>query len=64
MDTTTRQLRTSGELHYPGRVDPPAGTLMGPDTHDRLWEVTGAVYDTSTNTTTVHADVVEPPQET
>lgn len=63
MTTQTRPLRTSGELHYPGRVDPPAGTRMGPDLHGRAWSVTGAVYDSTTNTTTVYADVVDPSKE-
>lgn len=53
--TTVRTLRTEGELHYRGRVDPTPGQLMGPDLHGRVWEVTGAVYDP--DTTTVHTQI-------
>lgn len=52
----------SGELHYKGQVDPPAGSLMGPDAMGRVWQVTGSVYDPVTDKTTVHFDLLQPVQ--
>lgn len=57
MTTTTRTLRTDGELHFNGSVDPEQGQLLGPDLDGRLWEVTGSVYDAETDRTTVYAQV-------
>lgn len=49
-----------GELHYKGQVDPPAGSLMGPDAKGRVWQVTGAVYDPVTDKTAVHFELLHP----
>lgn len=59
-DTVADEERRSGELHYKGQVDPPVGSLMGPDAKGRVWQVTGSVYDPVTDKTTVHFDLLQP----
>lgn len=53
-------MTTAAEVHdltYPGRVDPKPGSPLGPDTRNRVWEVAGAVYNPTTNTTAVTVEL-------
>ena len=43
----------TGELNYPGLVNPEIGQGMGPDLKGRVWRVVGSIYDTVANRTTV-----------
>lgn len=48
-------------LTYAGKVNPDAGTFLGPDTSGNYWVVLGAMHDPGDNKTGVLVQKFEPP---